>query len=219
MYMYMRIYICIYTCMCVISQRRDRGIYSIRGGRSLYCLHFGISQLMGPEACFGIFLRVLLSWLSSRSLYQIFSVNLSLLYKAVGTPANDEKSFQFDLSIWKVFWQRRNTRTIIQRLCEAPAFIAGVPIVCKIFARKAGQGAFVDCNKLAHQQGMIRNMWQPFLMYTFEVRSHSRHVSHHNKHTRSVKFETSSDQSSSPRLLAKSTLFTSDSDLEKIPRQ
>jgi len=27
-------------------QRRDRGIYSILGGRSLYCLHFGISQLM-----------------------------------------------------------------------------------------------------------------------------------------------------------------------------
>jgi len=62
-----------------------------------------------------------------------------------------------------------------------------VPIVCKIFARKAGQRAFVDCNKLAHQQGMIQNMWQPFLMYPFELRSHYRHVSHHNKHTRSVK--------------------------------
>jgi len=41
-------------------KRHDRGIYSIRGGRSLYCLHFGIGQLMGPEACFGIFVRVLL---------------------------------------------------------------------------------------------------------------------------------------------------------------
>ena len=75
----------------------------------------------------------------------------------------------------------------IQRLCEAPAFIAGVPIVCQIFARKAGQRVFVDCNKLVHQQGMIRNMWQPFLMCTFELRSHFRHVSHHNKHIRSVK--------------------------------
>ena len=26
----------------------DRGIYSIRGGRSLYCLHFGFSQFMRP---------------------------------------------------------------------------------------------------------------------------------------------------------------------------
>jgi len=85
-------------------QRRDRGIYSIWGGRSLYCLHFGISQLMGPEACFGIFVREGLGWLSNRSLYQTFSVNLSLLYQAVGTQANDEKSFQYDLSIWKVFW-------------------------------------------------------------------------------------------------------------------
>jgi len=33
---------------------------SIWGGRSAYLLHFGISQLMGPEACFGIFVRVLL---------------------------------------------------------------------------------------------------------------------------------------------------------------
>jgi len=46
-------------------QRRDRGIYGIRGGRSLYCLHFGIGQLIGPEACFGILVRVLLSWLSN----------------------------------------------------------------------------------------------------------------------------------------------------------
>jgi len=30
------------------------------GGRSLYSLHFGFSQLMGPEACFWIFVRVLL---------------------------------------------------------------------------------------------------------------------------------------------------------------
>jgi len=72
-------------------QRRDRGIYSIWGGRSLYCLHFGISQLMEPEACFGIFVRVLLGWLSNRSLYQTFSVNPSLLYQAVGTQANVAK--------------------------------------------------------------------------------------------------------------------------------
>ena len=42
------------------SQRRDRGIYSIRRGRSLHGLHFGISQLIGPEACFWIFVTVLL---------------------------------------------------------------------------------------------------------------------------------------------------------------
>ena len=40
---------------CNTLQRRDRGVYSIWGGRSLYCLHFDISQLMEPEACFGIF--------------------------------------------------------------------------------------------------------------------------------------------------------------------
>ena len=40
-------------------QRRHRGIYSIWGGRSLYCLHFSIGQLMGPEACFEMFVRVL----------------------------------------------------------------------------------------------------------------------------------------------------------------
>ena len=42
------------------TQRGDRGIYSIWGGRSLYCLHFGISQLVGSEACFGMFVRALL---------------------------------------------------------------------------------------------------------------------------------------------------------------
>jgi len=31
-------------------QRRHRGIYSIRGGRSLCCFPF-ISQLIGPEVC------------------------------------------------------------------------------------------------------------------------------------------------------------------------
>jgi len=87
-------------------ERRDRGIYSIWGGRSLYCLHFGVSQLMGPEACFGIFVRVLVGWLSNRSLYQTFPVKSPLLYQAVGTQANDEKSVQFHLSIWKIFWQR-----------------------------------------------------------------------------------------------------------------
>ena len=56
-------------------------------------------------------------------------------------------------------------------------------------------------------------------MYTFELRSQSRHVSHHNKHTRSVEMSTSSDQSRSPspQLLAKSALFMSD--LQKMPRQ
>jgi len=43
-----------------IYQRRHRAIYTIWGGRSLYCLHFGISQLMEPEACLGISVRVLL---------------------------------------------------------------------------------------------------------------------------------------------------------------
>ena len=72
-------------------QRRDRGIYSIWGGRSLYFLHFGISQLMGPEACLEIFVRVWLGWLSNRSLYQTFPVHPSLLYQAVGTQANVAK--------------------------------------------------------------------------------------------------------------------------------
>jgi len=99
---------------------------------------------------------------------------------------------------WKTRWEFTQSRSPtcsthqkkyacgagIQRLCEAPAFKAGVPIVCQIFARKAGQRAFADWNKLAHQQGMIRNMWQPFPLYTFELRSHSRHVLHHNKHRR-----------------------------------
>ena len=85
---------------------RDRGIYSIWGRRSLYCLYFGIRQLIGPEACFDICVRVLFGWLSNSSLYQIFSVNPSLLYQAVGMQAKDENSFQFDHSIWKVFWQR-----------------------------------------------------------------------------------------------------------------
>jgi len=89
--------------MC--CQRRDRGIYSITGGRSLYRLHFGISQLMGPEACFGIFVRVMLGWLSNRSLYQTCPVNPSLLYQAVGTHANASKccqnTFQIERSNWK----------------------------------------------------------------------------------------------------------------------
>jgi len=34
-----------------------------------------------------------------RGLYQIFPVDPSLLYKAMGTQANDKKSFQFDPSI------------------------------------------------------------------------------------------------------------------------
>ena len=38
--------------------RRDCGIYSISEGRNLYCLHFGISQFMRPEAHSWIFVRV-----------------------------------------------------------------------------------------------------------------------------------------------------------------
>ena len=83
------------------------GIYSITGAQSLYCLHFGISQLMGPEACFGIFVRVLLGWLRNQSLYWIFPVNLSLLYQAVGTQANASKrcqnTFQIERLNWKYF--------------------------------------------------------------------------------------------------------------------
>jgi len=82
---------------------RDRGTYSISRGRSLYCLYFGFSQFMGPEAYSWIFVPVLLGGPSNRSLYQTFSVNLSLLYQAVGTQPNDEKSFEFDLLICKVF--------------------------------------------------------------------------------------------------------------------
>ena len=76
-------------------QRCDRGIYSIRGGRSLYCLHWTFSQFMRPEAYSWIFVRVQLGWLSNRKLYQTFSVNPSLLYQAVEMQANDEKN-----SIW-----------------------------------------------------------------------------------------------------------------------
>jgi len=42
------------------SQWRDRDIYSIKERRSLYCLHFVISQFMGPEAYAWIFVPVLL---------------------------------------------------------------------------------------------------------------------------------------------------------------
>jgi len=80
-------------------QRCDRGIYSIRGGRSLYCLHWTFSQFMRPEAYSWIFVRVQLGWLSNRRLYQTFSVNPSLLYQAVETQANDDKRQQI-LSIW-----------------------------------------------------------------------------------------------------------------------
>jgi len=117
-------------------ERRDYGIYSIRGGRSLYCLHFGFSQFIRPEAYSWVFVRHQIGWLSNRSLYQTCSANPSLLYQAVWTQANtaanwvsfdfnvsyshcwgyslintlklkvnDDKSFQFDFSIWKVFWQ------------------------------------------------------------------------------------------------------------------
>ena len=64
------------TRLIHIWQRHDRGIYSIRGGRNLYCLHFGISQLMGPEACFRIFVRVLLGWLSNRATLVQISQNM-----------------------------------------------------------------------------------------------------------------------------------------------
>jgi len=129
-------------------KRRDRGIYSIRGGRSLYWLHFGICQLMGPEACFGIFVWVLLGWLSNQSLYQTFSVNPSLLYQAVGMQAivakmpfqiessnlKDFSSFacvptawyqrdRFTENIWYKLWllsQLSNTRTNISKHASGP---------------------------------------------------------------------------------------------------
>ena len=82
-----------------IWERRDRGIYSISGGRSLYWLHFNFGQFMIPEAYPWIFVQVQLDWLSNVSLYQTFSVNASFLYQAVGTQANDDKRQQI-LSIW-----------------------------------------------------------------------------------------------------------------------
>jgi len=89
---------------CNTLQRRDRGVYSIWGGRSLYCLHFDISQLIEPEACFGIFVWVSLGWLSKRSLYQTIPVNPSLLYQAVGTQANVAKiPFKLKGQIEKIF--------------------------------------------------------------------------------------------------------------------
>jgi len=95
-----------------------KGLFAYASIWSMYITHFDVAHrgvivvsivFGGGEVCiayFGIFVRVLLGWLSNRSLYQTFPVNPSLLYQAVGTQANDEKPFQFDLSIWKVFWQR-----------------------------------------------------------------------------------------------------------------
>ena len=91
-----------------ISRIYGRGVIVVSivfgGGRSLYCLHLSISQLTGPEACFEIFVRVLLVWLSNRSLYQMFSVNPSLLYQAVETQANVAKIlFKLKCQIAKIF--------------------------------------------------------------------------------------------------------------------
>jgi len=50
--------------LCCSSYGNERVVIVVSivfgGERSLYCLHFGISQLIGPEACFEIFVRVLL---------------------------------------------------------------------------------------------------------------------------------------------------------------
>jgi len=53
---------------------------SIEWGGGEVCIVFSIGQLLGPEACFGIFVRVLLGLLSNLSLCQTFPVNQSLLY-------------------------------------------------------------------------------------------------------------------------------------------
>ena len=45
--------VCVCVCgakWCLTCERPDRCIYSIMGGRSLYCLHFGFSQFTGPKA-------------------------------------------------------------------------------------------------------------------------------------------------------------------------
>ena len=106
---------------CIMSERRDRGIYSIGGWRSLYCLHFGSSQLIGPKACFEIFIRVLLGWLSNRSLCQIFSANPSLLYQAVGTQSKRRKIF----SIWPF-----NLKGILANVCLRPHGLVQKGRVC-----------------------------------------------------------------------------------------
>jgi len=58
---------------------------------------------MEPEACFRTFVRVLLGWLSNRSLYQIFSVSPSLVYQAVGTQANDDFIFNLTFQFERYF--------------------------------------------------------------------------------------------------------------------
>jgi len=90
--------------------------FRIWGGLSLCCLHFGISQLMEIEECFGIFVRVLLGWLSNRSLYQKFPVNPSLLYQAVGTQASVAKiPFKLKGQIEKVFRRLLASPRLVQK--------------------------------------------------------------------------------------------------------
>ena len=99
------------TSMHASGQRRDRGIYSIWGGPSLYCLYFGISQLMGPEACFGIFVREGLGWLSNWSLYQTFSSKSVPFVPSRGDASKRRKTF----SIWPF-----NLKGVWQRLLASP---------------------------------------------------------------------------------------------------
>jgi len=96
---------CLYHFVRHSSSFADRGVIVVSivfgGGRSFYCLHFDISQLMGPQACFEIFARVLLGWLRNPSLCQMFPV---YFYQAVGTQANVAKiHFKLKGRIEKIF--------------------------------------------------------------------------------------------------------------------
>jgi len=83
-------------------------MYSIRGGRSLYTIHLGLSQFTGHEAYSWRFVTFRLGSLSNRSLYQTFSVKLSFLYQAVGTQASHVRL------LWRTWFQRA--------LCERRAW-------------------------------------------------------------------------------------------------
>jgi len=111
----------------VSTQRCDRGIHSISGCRSVYRLHFGISQFMRPEAHSWIFVRVQLGWLSNQSLYQTFSVNLSLLYQAVGTQANVAKTpFKLRGQIERIFCRLSSLACVPTAWYKRDGFIENV---------------------------------------------------------------------------------------------
>jgi len=81
-------------------------VVSIVSGGGEVCIAYTsvLVNLWDPKHVLGYFVRVLLGWLRNRSLCQIFSVNPSLLYEAVGTQANVAKiSFKLKSQIEMIF--------------------------------------------------------------------------------------------------------------------